>query len=469
MVADQAKDTWKAALGELQLQVTKPYYETYLKNTVGLEFEGGRFVVGVPTSFGVEWLYLRMRSRIEETLSGIAKCPINARFVVCQNPNDSAHRVPSKVGDHDSADGPREVSAYAPDTARNDTVEFEDYSSLLNRRFTFSSFVVGGFNRMAHAAAMAVAESPGQDYNPLFIYGTVGIGKTHLLHAIGHAAHSSHKHILYISAEQFTNDLVSAIRTKDSQPFREKYREVDLLLVDDIQFISGKQQTQEGFYHTFNSLHNANKQIVIAGDCHPGEIPVLEDRLVSRFEGGLLADIHTPDLETRIAILEAKAAQQKLVVPREILDLIARRVQGSVRKLEGALNRVIACARAAEVPITLAIASDALDRTCPDAVRFVSPETVIGCTAAYFNLSPDDLRGKSRLKKLVAARDVTMYLLREELRLPPMRIGGLLGDRTPTAVSMSHRKIASKLPKADTLRNHIALIRDSIYSHTHSS
>ena len=459
MASAKARDIWETALGELQLQVTRPYYETYLKNTVGLEYESGRFLVGVPTSFVVEWLYLRMRPRIEETLRGITKSPIQAQFTVCQQPNETNRPTIQRTAKHHNGDPSINTG---PD--ENDPAEAEYYTPFLNHKYTFDSLVVGGFNRMAHAAASTVVEQPGQYYNPLFIYSTAGLGKTHLLHAIGHAGVSHRKDVLYVSAEQFTNDFISSVREKSSHRFREKYRSVDLLLVDDIQFISGKSQTQEVFYHTFNSLHNANKQIVIACDCHPREIPIMEEQLVSRFEGGLLADINPPDLDSRVSILEAKAIQQGVQVDREVLDVIARQLRSSVRQLEGALNRVIAYAQAAGSPLTPQIAAEALSSTPSGAVSSLSPDTIVDCTAAYFNVDPEDVRGKRRLKPLVEARHISMYLLREELRLSPMRIGALLGHRTPTAVTMSCRKVTATLSSDEKLSTHLSHIRDSMYS-----
>ncbi|MFQ5873272.1 MAG: chromosomal replication initiator protein DnaA [Dehalococcoidia bacterium] len=460
----ETKRIWDTALGELQLQVTRPYYETYLKNTVGLECQGDRFIVGAPTSFTVEWLYLRMRPRIEEALRGITKRPISAQFIVCQDPSPP-HQTATQSSTKSSEparpeDTPQD--GWTPPPGDGDNAPATP--SYLNHKYTFASFVVGGFNRMAHAAARAVAEGKGQSYNPLFIYSSIGLGKTHLLHAIGHAALLAHKQVLYTSAEQFTNDLITAIRERSSQSFRDKYREVDVLLVDDIQFIGGKQQTQEGFYHTFNHLHNANKQIVIASDCHPREIPVVEDRLVSRFEGGLLADILPPDLETRVTILQAKAAHRGVKVAEEVLDIVARQAHGSVRRLEGALNRVIAYAGVSKCPITPELVVEALSGNRQGDAQGLSPDIIIESAAAYFNIDPVEMCSKRRLKRLVGARDIAMYLLREELKLSPMRIGALMGDRTPAAVTLSCRKITTKLPKDTKLHHDVSIIRDSLYS-----
>ncbi len=432
---------WDTALGELQLQVTRPYYETYLKDTVGLECREDKFIVGVPTTFGVEWLRQRMQPRVEDVLRGILKRPIPVEFLLRQEhtPLESS-----------SADD--EVSAPPPRGSR---------SRGLNPRYTFESFVVNEFNQMAYAAARSVTDAPGLTYNPLFVYGTVGLGKTHLLHAIGHAV-DPHMRVLYASAEQFTNDLVAGIKTKSTEGFRAKYRELDVLLLDDIQFISAKEQTQEGFYHTFNHLHNYNKQIVLAADCHPGRIPAVHERLVSRFEGGLLADIRTPDLEARVEMLTAKTEAMGLQLSEEVIEAIARRARGSIRQLEGALHRVVTYAAARDSDFTAELAFEALQGATDIEKRNVSAEEIVEMAARHFDLSPDELYGKRRHKKLVAARDIAIFLLHEELGMSAMGIGALLGHRTPTSVAASCRRVSAKLSRDDTLKRVLSLIREAV-------
>ena len=334
-------------------------------------------------------------------------------------------------------------------------------SRRLNPRYTFESFVVNEFNQMAYAAARTVTEAPGQTYNPLFIYSTVGMGKTHLLHAIGHAV-APPLRVLYASAEQFTNDLVTGIKARSTESFRDKYRDVDVLLVDDIQFISAKEQTQEGFYHTFNHLHNYNKQIVLAADCHPNQIPAVHERLVSRFEGGLLADIRALDLEARVAILKAKTEVMGLQVSEEIMECIARHARENVRQLEGALHRVVTYAAARKSAFTTELASEALKATTKGEKRQVSAEAIIEVAARHFEISPDELYGKRRHKKLVAARDIAIFLLHEELGMSPMRIGALMGHRTPTSVITSCRRISAKIARDEKLKRDLSLIRESV-------
>lgn len=460
MPLSNSKEIWQTALGELQLQVTRPYYETYLHNTIGLDNDDGRFVIGVPTSFGVEWLNLRMRTRVEETLRGILKRPVSAQFVVCQNPK--AHGRESQVDAH-RARTQTQGNVYSEDPS-DAAGAMESSPPFLNAKYTFSTLVMGDFNRMAYTASQSVAESPGKYYNPLFIYGSPGLGKTHLLHAIAHACIRSYKKPLYISAEQFTNDLAMAARDKSYQRFRDKYRRLDILLVDDIHFISGKQQTQEGFYHTFNYLHNASKQIVIAGDCHPREIPGVENRLLSRFEGGLLVDIQSPDLDAKLAIVQAKAQQQNIQLEPGVPDLIISQSWGSVRHLEGAFNRVAAFTRAHKGPVTPDVASQALDGLTPSPVEQLSPTVIIDRVAEHFNLDREDLQSKKREKAIVEARDVAIYLMRQELSLTPMQIGALLGHRTPTAVLQSHRKISNLMKSNPKQGANISSIRESFYS-----
>ena len=459
MEENNAKDVWRAALGELELQVTRPYFDTYLKGTVGISSGEGRFTVGAPNAFVTEWLRLKMRPRIEETIQGLTGRPLIVEFLVSSHPGLSPQTFtpsPAVTGGHD--DDADTAGAYTPPAGHK--------SAPLNRNYTFDSMVVARFNRVAHAAAQAVAENADYPFNPLYIYGDVGLGKTHLLHAIGHNARSRHRDMLYVGAEQFTTDYAEAARERDFGTFRRKYREVDLLMVDDIQFIGGKRQTQEGFFHVFNDLHGSNRQLVFAGDRHPRDIEALDPRLVSRFEGGLLADITAPSLDTRVAILRLKCSSMSVDVPGSILDMIARMVDGSVRQLEGALNRVLALAKAESKPVTLALASEALLKGAELTTANTSSDAIIEFTATHFGLSIEEITGKRRLKRYVQARDIAMYLLREELHLTPMRIGALFGDRTPAGVSASCRKVSERAQASKSIRLDIARIRDILFSNS---
>lgn len=342
--------------------------------------------------------------------------------------------------------------------------EGSDYNSTpLNPRHTFDTFVVGSHNRLAHAAARSVADHPGHRFNPLFVYGGVGLGKTHLLHAIGNQMLDEGLQVLYCSSEQFTNDLISAIRSQTTEEFRNKYRQVDLLLVDDIQFIGGKESTQEEFFHTFNHLHAAGRQVVISSDRPPKEIATLEARLRSRFEGGLQTDISLPDLETRVAILQSKAAAMNAHITTDVLMLIAERVDSNIRELEGALNRLIMQAPLHEGALSRQIAEEILNNLMPQR-RPRDPISVLRIVADYYRVSPEDLTGRSRTKDIAMARQVAMYLLREENELSLPQIGQILGGRDHSTVRYGVEKVQEDIEHDDELRREITTMRDKVYA-----
>ena len=333
----------------------------------------------------------------------------------------------------------------------------------LNPRYTFETFIVGGGNRLAHAASQAVAEAPGMAYNPLFLYGDVGLGKTHLLHAIGHTALSSELVVLYVSAETFTNEIVEAIRYRTTEEFRAKYRSVDVLLVDDIQFIAGKDSTEEEFFHTFNALHESNKQIVMCSDRPPKAIVSLAERLRSRFEWGLIADIQAPDLETRVAILRAKAEMMRRDVPDEVMTYLASRVQSNIRELEGSFNRLFAFAQLQGLPLTTETAKAALASLSTDGrQRRVSVQEVLDAVAEYYRMSPDELRGKQRDKHIVVPRQVAMYLMRQETDASLLEVGQALGGRDHSTVLHGYEKIAREMNEGSPLRKEVLAIQQQL-------
>jgi chromosomal replication initiator protein len=335
----------------------------------------------------------------------------------------------------------------------------------LNPKYTFETFVIGSSNRFAHAAAVAVAESPAKAYNPLFIYGGSGLGKTHLLHAIGHYATSlgNARFVRYVSTEEFTNDFINSLRDDKTSAFQRRYRDVDILLIDDIQFLENRERTQEEFFHTFNTLHNANKQIVISSDRSPKQLSTLEDRLRTRFEWGLLADIQPPDLETRIAILQKKAAQERLFAPPDVLEFIASRIANSIRELEGALIRVTAFANLTRSPVELALAEEVLRDFIPDGSGpEITADQIMASTSDYFGVSLEDLRGHSRSRVLVNARQVAMYLCRELTDLSLPRIGQAFGGRDHTTVMHADRKIRQQMAERRSLYNQIAELTNRI-------
>ena len=335
----------------------------------------------------------------------------------------------------------------------------------LNPKYMFETFVIGSSNRFAHAASVAVAESPAKAYNPLFIYGSSGLGKTHLLHAIGHYATTlgNARFVRYVSTEEFTNDFINSLRDDKTQAFQRRYRDVDILLIDDIQFLENRERTQEEFFHTFNTLHNANKQLVITSDRSPKQLSTLEDRLRTRFEWGLLADIQPPDLETRIAILQKKAAQERLFAPPDVLEFIASRISNSIRELEGALIRVTAFASLTRSPVQLALAEEVLRDFIPDGSGpEITADQIMVSTADYFGVSLEDLRGHSRSRVLVNARQVAMYLCRELTDLSLPRIGQHFGGRDHTTVMHADRKIRQQMAERRSLYNQIAELTNRI-------
>ena len=442
-----AADIWKAALEELQVKVSPANYQTWLKNTVGLSLNDGCFTVGVPSSFVTEALEKRLNPLIEKTLTGIAGKPLKVQFQV-------------HLGNGDEELAPR-----VPSTPASTNYKQRTGAPKLNRRYTFTTFIVGSCNRLAHAAAMGVAENPGNSYNPLFIYSGSGLGKTHLLHAIGWVALRSCPRVMYVTAEQFTNEFITAIRERRNDDFRNKYRSADVLLIDDIQFIAGKEQTQEGLFHTFNDLHTANSQIVISCDRPPKSLTLLEDRLRSRFEWGLIVDMQPPDLETRVAILQTKAEEQKTAAPTEVLDFIARRIQKNVRELEGALNRVMAYARLTKSPLTAELASQALAEITSDAhKRALTPEAIKNVVASFFAIPADTLTGKRRDKPTSLARQMAMYLLREELQCSWTQIGRELGNRDHSTILYGYQKIADEVNADHGLRRDLLEIKEKLYS-----
>ncbi len=445
MNADQI---WRAALGELQLQMTRPTFDTWLKNTRAISYEDGTLIIGVHNAYAKDWLENRLMSIIKRTLAGIVDRTVEARFVLdvkTLNEDDPPPLLQSSV--------PQPTVAIAKNPS----------SMMLNPRYTFSTFVIGSSNRLAHAAALAVAENPAEAYNPLFLYGGAGLGKTHLMHALGHTCQDKGLRVLYASSEKFTNELISSIRTRSTEDFRNKYRTIDVLLLDDIHFIAGKESTQEEFFHTFNALHADNKQIVISSDRPPKAIVTLEDRLCSRFEGGLIADIQPPDLETRIAILQFKRESLPIPVPDQVIEHIAHKFMSNVRELEGALNRVVAEAMSERQPLTVESATVALQGMLTNR-RECTPEAVIEAVADFYSLSPEDLKGRSRTQKVVKPRQIAMYLARQETEASLPKIGKALGGRDHTTVLYSLRKIGDLTERDEMLRREVLAIKKMLYN-----
>ncbi|HKW60537.1 MAG TPA: chromosomal replication initiator protein DnaA [Candidatus Dormibacteraeota bacterium] len=448
---------WSQVQEELRFQLAKRTYDMWLKNTSVVSADGGTFRIGVPSKLAKDWLEDRFSGLIQETLQAVTGSEVDIDFVIAPSGHRPAHLMFD--GDDDHPDNGHENGAEA-------AVEATVPPSELNARFRFSSFVVGHNSQFAHAAAKAVAEAPGDSYNPLFIYGGVGLGKTHLMHAVGHEVHVRfpRKRVVYLTSEQFTNEVISSIATARMGEFRHKYRTVDVLLIDDVQFLAGKDRTKEEFFHTFNALHEINKQIVISSDRPPKEIPTLEDRLRSRFEWGLIADIQPPDFETRLAILHSKLGDGGSLIPEEVLNFIAHKVQRNIRELEGALTRVQAFAAVHQRQVDEEEAARLLSDIIPAGTRKpINVERIQTLVADYYNVTLEDMKGKRRDKHIVFPRQVAMYLVREETPSSLPAIGKAFGGRDHTTALHSIEKIANELKEDERLRYEVQSIREKLY------
>jgi chromosomal replication initiator protein len=445
---------WQAAQEELRFQLSKPSYETWLKNASLVGREKNAFKIGVPTKLAKDWLEDRYSAMIKETLSAIVSGDVSVAFEV----------IP---GQTEAAAGRTAVAvAEEPRPEEEEPVLHE--ASQLNPKFQFQHFVVGNNSRFAHAACRAVAETPAKAYNPLFLYGGVGLGKTHLMHAIGHAVLEKHarRRVAYVTSEKFMNEMISSIQEGRMNDFRTRYRTVDVLLVDDIQFLAGKDRTQEEFFHTFNSLHELNKQIVISSDRPPKEIPTLEDRLRSRFQWGLIADIQAADFETRVAILKSKVGPYARLVPEDVLSFIAHKIQKNIRELEGALIRVIAHASLNRSAVNVEMAAKLLQDVIPSTeTRTLSIDTISRTVASFYHISLEEMKGKRRDKHIVFPRQVAMFLIREETASSLPAIGQAFGGRDHTTVLHSYEKISTDSKEDQRLQADLRKLREILYSH----
>ena len=446
------------------MELPRTTFDTWLKETEGLTFDGMDLLVQVPSVFTIAWLEQRMYQTILRALRQASGNLLDVRFQVSAEVGVDEGQAPSVAGNgggKGNGNKPGQTHRSAP------TNSYTGVNTGLNfdRKYCFNNFVVGVSNRMAFSAAQAVADAPGQAYNPLFLYSGVGLGKTHLLHAIGQEAARNGSSVLYVSSEQFTNDFISAIRNRTTEEFRQRYRSVQVLLIDDVQFMSGKEQTQEGFFHTFNDLHTAGYQIVLTSDRPPKSLALLEDRLRSRFEWGLIADIQPPDLETRMAILGSKADQLKTIIEESVLELIAKRVQKNVRELEGSLNRVVAYSQLMNTPITLDSTSRLLDDLTQDTARHaIDPERILEEVGRQYKITASDLLGRSRSKTIALARQVAMYLLIYELELSPTQVGRLLGNRDHSTVIHGAGKINADINEDYHLRQSVLTIKEAMFT-----
>lgn len=448
------EQAWQSVLAQLQMEMPRASFDTWVRDTRPLAYENGIITIGVRNAYARDWLENRLATNVSRLLIEILNSNVSVKFVVSQS-DESASRFAS---DPDAERDASSIEITPP--------EPKPRHVSLNPRYTFDTYVVGSGNRLAHAACQAVAEKPARAYNPLFLYGGVGLGKTHLLHAIGNACHASGLNVLYVSSEEFTNDMITAIRTHTTQAFREKYRSADVLLVDDIQFIAGKESTQEEFFHTFNTLHGQDKQIIVSSDRPPKSLITLEERLRSRFEWGLSADIQAPDFETRLAILRSKAERTGRHISDEILESIAKQVQSNIRELEGALNRIIAFADLSGSALTPSLVEMALSDLLP--LRGdVEPARVVDIVARKFNLTVEKLLSRDRTRDVAHPRQIAMYLLREDAKISFPQIGEVLGGRDHSTVMSAIEKIKEQIRNGDgRVQKDIDFLRHQLYGQT---
>lgn len=437
-MATGIKEIWGEALQLLQKELTSVGFSTWIEPIVPISLENNILTLEVPHEFNLGIIDSRYRDLIQNAMKVLTNRTLDIELVV---KSDKSRR--------DTGDGD----------------EISPFASLLNPKYTFDTFVKGNGNQLAHAASLAVAETPAKAYNPLFIYGGVGLGKTHLLHAIGHyiLEQQPKMRVLYTSSEKFTNELINAIKDDRNEEFRNKYRNIDVLLIDDIQFIGGKERTQEEFFHTFNALYEASKQIVISSDKPPREILTLEERLRSRFEWGLIADIQAPDMETRIAILRKKSQQERYEIPNEVLVYIAENIESNIRELEGALNRVIAYASLTGSPISLDLAKECLKQLLAGiTVSNINHTSIMKVVARYYDISPEQLVTQKRSRDIAYPRQIAMYLCRDLTEMSLPKIGMVFGGRDHTTVLHACEKIQEEMDRNSEFRRAITEMKRNI-------
>ena len=437
----ELKDLWDKTLNIIKGELTEVSFNTWIKSCEPICISSNTIKISVPNSFTQDILEKRYKDLVINSIEAACSKTYKLEFLIASEIQEAEEK---------------EVRTKEP---KKDSIAItvnDEMSSILNPKYTFDSFVIGNSNRFAHAASLAVAESPAKAYNPLFIYGGVGLGKTHLMHAIGHyiLQNNPSAKVAYVSSEKFTNELINAIKDDKNEEFRTKYRSVDVLLIDDIQFIAGKERTQEEFFHTFNTLHEANKQIILSSDRPPKEIPTLEDRLRSRFEWGLIADIQAPDFETRMAILKKKADVEKLNVPNEVMVYIATKIKSNIRELEGALIRIVAYSSLTNREITVDLATEALkDIISNKQNKSITIDLIQDVVAAYFNLRVEDLKSQRRTRNVAYPRQIAMYLSRKLTDMSLPKIGEEFGGRDHTTVIHAYEKISESLNNDESLEN----------------
>jgi len=445
------QELWQATLAQIQLNISPANFATWFKNTQLVQQGNGRAVICVANSFAKEWLENKYGKEILKILHSL---------------NDNIKEVEYEIGVSRAKTSKRK-SVALPEIGQLEFQEFKiQKETNLNPRYTFESFIVGPFNELAQAAALAVSKNPGGVYNPFFVYGKVGLGKTHLLQAVGNEVVESlsKKKVKYTSSEKFTSEVVSSIRRHNIENLKAKYRSIDVLILDDVQFLAGKEKTQEEFFHIFNHLYEKNKQIILSSDRPPKEIAALTERLRSRFEGGMIADIGYPDYETRIAILKAKCQERKVTFPEEILDYIASNIQKSIRELEGALTRLSAYQKVNSQPPDLEVTKSLLKNLILSPKKVITPKKVIKQVAEFYDLKEQELLSSSRKREIVGPRQVAMYLLREELKSSYPLIGREFGGKDHTTAIHAYEKIVKEIEKNENLVGEINMIKQRIFN-----
>jgi len=443
---------WRAVLGNLEVSLSKPNFTTWFKNTSVLNSTEKDITIGVPNTFTKEWLHKKYHQNIIKAVRNINPDIREVKYEI------------SSGGRLRPVEGPAPKQQVETSSIKATVTQpTKSYNSFLNPKYNFNNFIVGGANELAHAAALSIVNKPGTSYNPLFIYGGVGLGKTHLIQAVGNKLleKTQNQKILYVSAEKFTNEFILSIKEGHTQNFKNRYRTVDLLLIDDVQLLAGKEQTQEEFFHTFNALYNHNKQIILTSDRLPKEIPSIQERLVSRFEGGMVADVQVPDLETRIAILKSKAKEKNYDLSSATITFIATNIESNIRELEGALNRIIVFSQINNTQPSIDKTKDLLNSliTQPKK-RGLTPKKIMESAAVYYNVTTDDLVKQSRKKEFVKPRQIAMYLIRKELEVSLPSIGEYFGGRDHTTVIHAVDKVGKILKGDDSFKQDLSTILD---------
>lgn len=458
------QELWQTVLGQIELLLSKANFTTWFKNTAIVSRDKKEVVIGVPNGFTKEWLENKYHKFIVKSLEEATGETKTIKYIISTavRGTDFAKKAERPKNTNGFAGKEKESASAPAETAINISLE-----TNLNPRYTFDNFIVGGSNELAYAAAMSITKNLGTNYNPFFIYGGVGLGKTHLLQAVGNRVLEiyNNKKVYYTTSEKFASELISSISDKKVEKFKSRYQQIDLLVIDDIQFLAGKEKTQEEFFHIFNALYQKNKQIVISSDRPPKAIPTLEERLRSRFEGGMIADITLPDFETRMAILKAKVKEKNLNIPNEILTYIATHIQKNVRELEGALNRVIALIEFNPKTVTIKNVQGVLSDMAPSAYRrATTPKEILKIVADFYNTGVDDLCAKNRRREVVKPRQVAMFLMRVEINSSFPSIGETLGDRDHTTAMHAFQKIQRAVAEDKNIEQEVNMIKQRLYN-----